>query len=42
MVLWGWGQGREKKIANVFLKNIYLSPLLNSNKKTYSANIDVN
>jgi hypothetical protein len=44
MVPWGWGEGWKKKyFPNTLRKKyFYLSTLLNSNKKTYSANIDLN
>jgi hypothetical protein len=45
MVPWGWGEGRKKKNLSLIIyekKNLYLSTLLNSNKKTFGVNIDLN
>jgi hypothetical protein len=39
---WGWDQGRFfLSFPNIYEKYFYLSTLLNSNKKTYCANIDL-
>ena len=46
IVPWGWGQGRKKYYflsLKFYEKNIfYLSTFLNSNKKTYRVNTDLN
>jgi hypothetical protein len=46
MVPWGWGEGRKKYfcISLIFyeIQYFYLSTLLNSNRKTFSVNIDIN
>jgi hypothetical protein len=45
MVPWGWGEGRKKYffISLMFYeKYVYLSTFLNSNKKTFGVNIDLN
>ena len=46
MVPWGWGEGRKKYfcISLMFYgyKYFYLSTLLNSNRKTFGVNIDLN
>ena len=44
MAPWGWGEGRNFfSFTNILRKKyIYLSILLNSNKKTFGVNIDVN
>jgi hypothetical protein len=46
MVPWGWGEGRKKYffVSLMFYekKYFYLSTLLNSNKKTFGVNIDLN
>jgi hypothetical protein len=43
MAPWGWDKGRKKYFSfpNILLKKyLYLSTLLNSNKKTFGVNID--
>jgi hypothetical protein len=46
MVPWGWGEGRKKYFLNFLIfyekKYFYLSTFLNSNKKTFGVNIDLN
>jgi hypothetical protein len=46
MAPWGWGEGRKKicfPFPNILRnKYFYLSTLLNSNKKTFGVNIDLN
>jgi hypothetical protein len=46
MVPWGWEEGRKKiffPFPNILRKKyFYLSTLLNSNKKTFGVNIDLN
>jgi hypothetical protein len=44
MVPWGWGEGRFFFPFPNILRNkyFYLSTLLNSNKKTFGVNIDLN
>jgi hypothetical protein len=44
MAPWGWGEGRKKYFSfpNILRKKyVYLSTLLNSNKKTSGVNIDL-
>ena len=45
MIPWGWGEGRNFcfYFPNILLEEyFYLSTLLNSNKKTFFVNIDLN
>jgi hypothetical protein len=45
MALWGWGEGRKKYFSfpnTLRKKYFYLSTLLNSYKKTFDVNIDLN
>jgi hypothetical protein len=46
MVPWGWGEGRKKIFVSfpdiLQKKYLYLSTLMNSNKKTFGVNIDFN